>query len=412
MAGSIDSTAVFKARALAIGISDAGTDAMILAGFDTMAKWAFASSYLPGAANDAPFIAVLTAFLAGPPSAGQLACYRRLFFEAHTTSVSDMRERITRTEDSAPRKLAPPERAARYDAQKARLVGLELDGELEISNSLLDEVMQMLEDDQLQYISLDRCTKRDQESGGVRRDHTLKASIATGDIKVSGSDVLPTADLATDLKIKFALQRRSLAFDQAGIVDFEAFEKWNTLMMSHVMRSAPAGYAQVDINQALRADAMLFKLLGKATRSGIRPSGLGKPVQTAMAAVMYSPEVMFLLMPLPASNRSLPQPVPVPKLAATIPVPKKKPLQGDNPQPTPKKKARKGAGKGKGEKGASLFAEFAGMSTKDDQGVNICLMFNKQAGCTYGKPGGKCGRGRHVCAFPGCLASHGLHEHS
>lgn len=408
MAGSIDSAAVFRDRAEFVGIDGPGLAAMLNAGFTTMAKWAFSSSYMPGATDDTPFREVIAAFLGRDATPGQLTCYRRLVYEAHTTSVSDMRDRVSRTEDSAPRKLAPPERAARYDSQKARLIGLDLDGELEISNSLLDEVMQMLEDDQLQYVPLEHCTKREQESGGVKRDHTLKASIATGDIKVSGADILPSADLASDLKIKFALQRRSLAFDQAGLVDYEKFEKWNSTLLAHVMRPAPAGYAQVDINQALRADAMLFKLLGKATRSGIRPTALSKPLERELQACMYDPQVMFLLMPLPSkstaatsSNRQLP---PAP------PAPQAKAVRNDT-NPVPKKKARKGAGKGKGESGSSLLAEFAGMSTKDDHNVNICLMFNKATGCKFGKPGGRCGRGRHVCASPGCLGSHGLPDH-
>ena len=386
---------------------------MIAAGFTTMAKWAFSTSYSPGAQDDALFIAMLDTVNGSRPSVSQISCYRRLFFEAHTISVSDMRDRITRTEDSGPRKLAPPERAARFESQRARLIGLELEGELEISNSLLDEVMQMLEDDQLRYIAIDHCTKRDQESGGVRRDHTLKASVTTGDIKVSGADVLPSADLASDLKIKFALQRRSLAFDQAGIVDYEVFEKWNNLMLSHVMKPAPPGYTQVDINQALRADAQLFKLIGKATRSGIRNTGLVKPVQVALIQVMYEPEVMFLLMPMQSSwssSHTAPPAARVPQQAQSDGKVRQD-TSGNSGSPKKKAKKNKGKGKGQGEKGASLFAEFTGMSTKDPAGVNICLMFNKVSGCSFARAGGKCGRGRHICASHGCLGSHGLHEH-
>ena len=403
MAGAVDSKAVFAARAALIGIDQIGIDAMVLAGFDTMAKWAYSTSYSPGSPDDSALKTLLNTMLGGDPTPGQLSCYRRLYFEAHTTSVSDLRDHITRTEDSGPRKLAPAERAARYNKQKAKLVGLALEGELEISNSLLDEVMGMLEDDQLHYVPLERCTKRDQEFGGVRRDHTLRASPSTGEIKISGRDIGPTADLASDLKIRFALQRRSLAFDQAGLIEYEVFERWNSIMVSHTMQSKLDGFTPVDINQVLRADSKLFQLMGRKTREGIRSTGVARPVELALLMCMQDPEVLFLLMPLPAKGAG-----PVPKIPGIHPK-----------DPRPKKVARrggkgegKGAGKGKGESGSSLFAEFAGMATKDDKGVNICLMFNKACGCKFAAPGAKCGRGRHICAHPGCFKAHGLHEHA
>ena len=36
-------------------------------------------------------------------------------------------------------------------------------------------------------------------------------------------------DYNTDLNLKFALQRRSLAFDQARLVDYEEFQKWSQI---------------------------------------------------------------------------------------------------------------------------------------------------------------------------------------
>ena len=328
--------------------------------------------------------------------------------------MSDLRDTISRTEDSGPRKLAPAERAARYNKQRAKLVGLGLEGELEISNALLDEVMQMVDDDQLHYLMLERCTKRDQEAGGIKRDHTLKASPSTGEITIAGTDRNPSADLASDLKIRFALQRRSLAFDQAGLVEYEVFERWNSIMMSHTMAATPHGFHPVDINQVLRADAKLFQLVGRKTRSGIRPTGIGRPVEIELIKCMQDPEVLFLLMPLPSKGNSQSSG------SGNAPVVKvdPPPRAHASSRAVSKKRARstvkregKGSGKGSGEKGQTLFEEFAGMSTKDDKGVSICLMSNKPAGCKFAKPGGRCGRGRHICCKPGCLKPHGLHEH-
>ena len=113
MAGSIDSSAVLRSRAEAVGIDDAGINSMMTDGYNTLAKWAFSCAYTPGSPDDRPFRDMLRIMLGADPVPGQLSSYRRLFFEAHTLSIADLREKATRTEESVPRKLAAPERAER-----------------------------------------------------------------------------------------------------------------------------------------------------------------------------------------------------------------------------------------------------------------------------------------------------------
>ena len=68
-------------------------------------------------------------------------------------------------------------------------------------------------------------------------------------------------------------------------------------------------------------------------------------------------------------------------------------------------KAAKGkAGKGRGGKGDGRMPE--GCLNKTSSGKNLCFRFNSAGGCSYGKPGGTCVRGSHVCARPGCEGSH------
>ena len=334
------------------------------------------------------------------PDDGQISAFRRLHFEAHTLSVAELREKVTRTEDSAPRKLVAPERNARYESQKLRYPHLNLEGELEISHGLLDEIMQMAEDDTLHYVAIDRCTRRDQEVAGKKRDTSLKLD-ALGSLKLHDDTVPPSADLASDWKVRVALMRRALAFDQASLVKYSVFEGWHTQLYIHINRLPPPGYAQVDLAQALRADQELFRRMFEKTRGGIRQLANGtKPLETAMLMAVGDPSVTHMLLPLPLTGSGHKSSTP------KIPVVK-----------TPKVKAAaksksRGGGKGvKGGKGASAESPEHYLK-KDAEGNNICFPFNKEGGCTYGAPGKRCGRGRHICMVPGCGQAHGAHEHA
>ena len=74
MAGSVDSRAVFLARAEVVGIEPAGIALMDAAGLNTMAKWAFSTAYSPGSADDSAFKDLLRQLLGADPSTAQLSC--------------------------------------------------------------------------------------------------------------------------------------------------------------------------------------------------------------------------------------------------------------------------------------------------------------------------------------------------
>ena len=66
--------------------------------------------------------------------------------------------------------LPAPERAARLDALKAKLVGLKVQSELEPSNALVDKVVQMKESGELRPLKWEELTKREQEPNGQKKD--------------------------------------------------------------------------------------------------------------------------------------------------------------------------------------------------------------------------------------------------
>ena len=199
MASGLESTPVFRSRARQIGLAEADVDALALSGIDTMGSYAFCCSSQPGSSDEAPLIAVLTQVLGGPPSVALMAKLRRLFYEAHTLAIVDMKSRLDRGEEDQPRKLLGPERLERMNLLRQRLPGFTIEGQLEFSHALLDKCIDQYDRNELRVIPLEECTWRLQELEGVKRDDKLKIEIKKdSSLKFMSEPVQLEASLSSD----------------------------------------------------------------------------------------------------------------------------------------------------------------------------------------------------------------------
>jgi hypothetical protein len=300
----LDSEAVFASRALEIGLTRDEIATITRLGWSTYGKLAFASNCTPGQADERPVLELAAAITGRtPPPADRLPLVRRLVFESYTLAAAELRTRMERKEDDGPRKLTQAERAERHSSQAARLTGLDLTGEMEPSHTLVDAIFQMMEDNQLKYVRWEQCTKRDQELMGLKVDPTWKPD-SNGVIRETRVREELKADVSTDLKLRFALQRRSLAFDQARLVDYDRFEKWTQILLEAYTASPPECYKKVSIEQVQHADIEMFKYLMKETRNGIRFNGQLNPLEEAIRRALTAPEIRLHLQPLPSSSGS------------------------------------------------------------------------------------------------------------
>ena len=117
-----ESTAVFKARAKEIGISDESFAKLEKEGLTTMATFAFCCHFNPSAADEKPLTELVARVLEADPPLKEMSCFRRLFAEAYATVASDIKAQVEATEDSSIKKLAPADRAERLREQQARLL--------------------------------------------------------------------------------------------------------------------------------------------------------------------------------------------------------------------------------------------------------------------------------------------------
>ena len=387
-----------------MGMTAAQRDALVAAGHCTMAKYAFCCNYAPGGRDEQPFLDMVVSVLGAPPTAAVLGLFRRLHFEAFTLAAADLRQRVDRVEDSQPRKLAAPERSFRYTAQALRLTGLNLTNELEPSDALVDLACQQYEDNRMAWIEWDCCTKKSQELRGIKKIPQLKSDL-TGVIKLANTEQSLQADLDTELLIRFALQRRGLALDQAGLVTFGIHDSWVDMLFFHRMQIPPTGYAKVSVAQLINADRALHTKMAELTRQGVVPDAFGvRPMDVAIATAMAHSSVTFLLMPLPGLQVSNKRPA----TSLEFDDKDKEKGKGKGNKRTKTKGKGKGKAKGKGSEGeprGGMPSDLAGMSARDPAGNMICFNFNRGS-CTNTVTNNKCQRGVHVCCKPGCGGPH------
>ena len=88
-----DSKPVFKDRATSAGLSEEVYQHLTNSGLDTLSKFAFASSYVPGSGDDAEFVKTLKTVLNRDATLSELASFRKLLHESYSL--------VTRNETTA-----------------------------------------------------------------------------------------------------------------------------------------------------------------------------------------------------------------------------------------------------------------------------------------------------------------------
>ena len=139
MSSALESEAVFRERALAVGLTQPQVDVIIAAGLGTLGRLAFGCGYVPGSADDSALRGLMTELYTAPAFVPSLTNgFRRLYFEAYSVACAEVRTRLEPSDSTAVRRLPNAERAARLMRQQGALGGMCLSGVLEPSNSLVD----------------------------------------------------------------------------------------------------------------------------------------------------------------------------------------------------------------------------------------------------------------------------------
>ena len=427
----MDSAAIFAKRVKDLGL-EARLQKLNEVGWDTYGNFAFAAGTpTAGSIPDEVFKTKITDVVfeleAGASEPPRAAALRRLWFESYTITVGEMRRRMERTDEDPPRKLPQVEKETRKDMLRKRLgTAVILEGELEPANSLIDRLVQQVEDGHLEYVAWEDCPKRDQElsHGRSKKRWSVDSTKTVREVEYKEE---PKADTTSGLKLSWALQRRGLAMEIAGLLQFETHEKIRSKFLDSPSRDSPdPRYASASLDQIRAADREVWRLLQRKCRLNFRPSTCGEDtiLDHCMDEILNSMEVNLILLPLPSldfGNHG--------KKRKASPAPDRggsKRASSSNESAELQRlrnqvAALQGKGKGKSSGGKSKGKErgsrggsrsnlpvpnrLSGGVAVTKSGERICFGFNLKE-CNSAKPGGTCNRGKHVCCNPGCEGLH------
>ena len=143
--------------------------------------------------TDKPFLEMISDTLTKDPSALEVSILRRLFSESYANVAADIRCQTEQTDETAARKLAPAERAERLRMQQERLPGLNIKGQYEPGDTLVDKCCAAYESDRIVYIEWSSCISREFElMNNVKKDANLTMTTDLRNPKRSNPCRVPT----------------------------------------------------------------------------------------------------------------------------------------------------------------------------------------------------------------------------
>ena len=422
---SIDSSAVFADRVneLGLGAHHANFERE---GWSTFASFAFATSYIPGTQDEAVFLRDIVVKGLGREDHPDKNALRRLFFESYTLTASDLKRRVEAGTEDAPRKVSNLEREERRSRVDARLTGVDLVDELDCSNRLIDKCIDMYEENAVRYLGPEQCTKLEMELKGMKKD-PMFAPDQSGFMRMRRHEKDAVADVTSDIRVQFAFKRRSLALEMGDVMSFENSEKLTSKLIRAVMAEPPPGFAQVDLDQILRADLAAWKLVAERTRKGIKRDNTGyRPCDRIIDEVLAHPEFCRALQPLPSGNSAVKR-RPVREdddSGETLPAKRRKKSQTEKIKDLKSQMAAMHSRRRQSGPPPNSAAPQMGMrmpkaligklaQTSDRPPKRLCFAYNMRGGCRNANDGQECPKGWHLCMEPPgpCAKAHPCHEH-
>ena len=380
--------ATFTGRCKELDIKDDLVQAMATQGVKTLGSFAFAVVAPGKTAEGADVQAFVDKLISGRRcNLGELAALNRLVLESHTSLVAQLRADADPAAEPSTRKLPPGERAARLDDQRKRLVGLQIEG----------------------------LGMRVQRTGPLRRDDGV------GSVNVREAAPAMERQIHTELACQQAMQRRALAMDAVGLINFEIGVAWVNSLFSVMTQPVAPGFARISLVQLLRTDRVAFARMSELSRNGIRPTVAGaRPLDNILKGMRDDSSVMFYMLPTLAMHA--PPKRTWDEMAWGS---KGKEVYGKG------SKGKGGKGKAKGQKGPGKLTQQAcqtagklpealrkaGCVAMDNQGRRQCFGYNLDSdGCDQVQPGVARPRGHHLCArqaaSPACTSEQVTPRHA
>eukprot|EP00971_Amphidinium_carterae_P187005 3712003-Amphidinium_carterae.1 len=263
-------------------------------GWSTYATYAFSSGYTPGSSDDSLFLERVVVPVLEDAQHPKAAVVRFLVHEAYGLAAAELKSKIERVGDEAPKQLPQHERGIRVDRLKERLPGLDLSEDFEPAHKLVDVAAAMVELSRVRYIPWNECISREQEVLGTK-------SLRRPEVHRAEEQY---ADVTTDYNIYLALHRRGVALDLGNVMRYEDHNLLAHWLLKELHRAPPEGYGKVTHFQAQQADKECWKVAAASLQyaRSLAPEADGTlPAARSLKAAMLDHQIGLLLRPLPLS---------------------------------------------------------------------------------------------------------------
>ena len=278
MSTILDSEATFNQRSTEAGLAQPWIDALKRESLATCAKLSFAITTPGVPPTDAQVTAFLTALrpIVNATIADQ-SSFKRFLFEAQTLIIHHLKSSV-RGDDSSIQRMAPPEREARLQTLRQGLRGIDISGPLEPAHSVYDLCTDMIEKNQIVYLSPTKCLSRQQELVGSKPEKELQLDSTKSALVVKEQNSTHEISLTSDLMLHQAIQRRAIAMALTKMVTCDVMRKWTDRLFAMYSQTPAAGFQKISQAQLLRADRQAFIQLAEGFTGTLKDNaGATKP---------------------------------------------------------------------------------------------------------------------------------------
>ena len=201
-----------------------------------------------------------------------------------------LREQVSNPQASASRPLPAVEREAKLRDLRARLGGVVREQQLEPSHHLIDLFSQQWEAKQLEYVSPEKCTRREWEI--MRGKSNKQLSLDNEKLLIKEEKSVPDQPVtSSELLILESMRRRGVAMACVDIISWEVHERYLQKLFSRL--------------RVMRADRQVFMFMIKEDVSLRRLPDNTLQMDTMIMEALKSYEVSFHLVPLPKTATPL-----------------------------------------------------------------------------------------------------------
>ena len=171
MSGKVDSSEVFLARLKFLRIGEL-KDKMAENGWTSFGSFTFATNIGTHGIVEGEFdTKIRDVLFPGDPKDARIPAVRRLHYEAFSTTMGDMQTRAAAPlEPEKIRPLEAPERLKRLELLRGKLSHLDIIGEFEPADALVDTFVHMQDvTNRLLFVPWESLTRHDQEIKGLKK---------------------------------------------------------------------------------------------------------------------------------------------------------------------------------------------------------------------------------------------------